>query len=250
MRYDTMINNIRNNNNGKIITKDELFDRYKKIYNNDNLKTFENLISYLKSKQVITSYSKDKFLILTKRNYEYKTSDELKMLEDFLDDKYPDSKHIVWETKMINEFTHHYAMNNFIIVETEKNIIPYYVYALKDKFNGYVIMTEGLFLKSRDFITNDENVIIVKALHSKAPLNKDEKLKNKVSIEKIIVDFIKDDIFLQFQGHELEYIVENIIDYYDLNFLKLLNYAKVRGVYDDVAELFKMIKNTNYVLEA
>ncbi len=151
---------------------------------------------------------------------------------------------------MINEFTHHYAMNNFIIVETEKNIIPYYVYALKDKFNGYVIMTEGLFLKSRDFITNDENVIIVKALHSKAPLNKDEKLKNKVSIEKIIVDFIKDDIFLQFQGHELEYIVENIIDYYDLNFLKLLNYAKVRGVYDDVAELFKMIKNTNYVLEA
>ena len=110
---------------------------------------------------------------------------------------------------MINEFTHHYAMTNYIIVETEKFSVNYVLYLLKEKFSNYLVLTDSLFTKSREYIFNDEKVIIVKSLHSKSPLIRDDNSKYLISLEKLMVDLLKDEIFIMFQGEELIYIYEN-----------------------------------------
>lgn len=239
MRYKEIIDRLEDYAGGiKAISKSELYDMYREIYNNDNLKTFNNLVAYLKNRQTITAFSRDKFLVLNKRHYSYTPSDEVKMIDEIISTAYPDFKYIVWETSLINEFAHHMAMTNYIIVEVEKNADVFIIHALKDKLKGYSIYTEGLFNKSRDMIFNDEKVIIIKGLHSKAPLKKEDN-QNKYSlyIEKLIVDLYKDELYTQFQGSEFEYIYENIIERYSIDYLKLLNYAKVRGVYDGLVEI-------------
>ena len=74
---------------------------------------------------------------------------------------------------------------------------------------------------------NDENLIVIKPLRVKSPL---ENIDNKkvISIEKIMVDLYTDKLYLYYQGKELQTIYENIFEKYDINMKKLLNYANLR----------------------
>lgn len=74
---------------------------------------------------------------------------------------------------------------------------------------------------------NDENLIVIKPLRVKSPL---ENIDNKkvISIEKIMVDLYIDKLYLYYQGKELQTIYENIFEKYDINMKKLLNYANLR----------------------
>ena len=80
---------------------------------------------------------------------------------------------------------------------------------------------------NRDIYLNDENIIVVKPLRVKSPL---DTINNKkvISIEKIMVDLFIDKLYLYYQGKELQTIYENIFEKYDVNMRKLLNYAKLR----------------------
>ena len=74
---------------------------------------------------------------------------------------------------------------------------------------------------------NDENLIVIKPLRVKSPL---ENIDNKkvISIEKIMVDLYIDKLYLYYQGKELQTIYENIFEKYDINMKRLLNYANLR----------------------
>ena len=56
MKYIEMINELRNKYVHGLISKENLFDLYKKTYSNDNIKTFENMIGLLKQYEIITDY--------------------------------------------------------------------------------------------------------------------------------------------------------------------------------------------------
>ena len=150
---------------------------------------------------------------------------ELERIYNVIKSEYPNINTIVWYTGIINEFTLHYAMTNYIIVETEKIAIELIVNLLKENFlKKYTIVTEGILVKNKELYINSERLLVVKGLHIKSPL-----INNKeISIEKIMVDLYKDELYMHFQGKELETIFENIFEKYEINMKKLLSYAKYR----------------------
>ena len=99
---------------------------------------------------------------------------------------------------------------------------------LKDNLpKRYTIVTQDLLNMNRDMYLSDENIIVVKPLRAKSPLDNIDNRK-EISIEKIMVDLYIDKLYLHYQGRELRTIYENIFEKYDINMRKLLNYAKLR----------------------
>lgn len=165
------------------------------------------------------------YSIVKKPIYNYLPNKELDKIYNAIKIEYTNIRTIVWDTAIINEFTLHYAMTNYIIVETEKIAVELIVNLLKEKFlKKYTIITEEIFVKNKEIYLNSERILVVKRLHTKSPLIND----TKITIEKIMVDLYKDELYMYFQGKELETIYENIFNKYEINMKKLLSYAKYR----------------------
>lgn len=124
-------------------------------------------------------------------------------------------------------------MTNYIIVETEKIAIELVVNLLKEKFlKKYTVVTEEILVKNNELYINTERLLVVKGLHTKSPLISNQ----KISIEKIMVDLYKDELYVHFQGKELKTIYENIFAQYEINMKRLLAYAKYRTNINDFTE--------------
>ena len=112
--------------------------------------------------------------------------------------------------------------------KTEKYAINIFVSVLKDNLpKRYTIVTQNLLNMNRDMYLSDENIIVVKSLRAKSPLDNIDNRK-EISIEKIMVDLYIDKLYLHYQGRELRTIYENIFEKYDINMRRLLNYANLR----------------------
>ncbi len=227
MKYAKLIEYITDKNK-EIFDKDEIYKFYFKIYKNTNIRSFENAITYLKSNNIISEIEKDKYVLVTKTIYKYKETDEEKKIYDIIKKEYSQINFIVWNTKVINEFTLHYVINNYIVIEVEKIAINLIVNLLKAKYiKKYTIITQDILNNNRDLFLNAENFIIVKPLHSRSPL--DTKNNDKyISIEKMMVDLYVDKLYIQYQGKELQTIYQNIFEKYDINMKKVIKYAEYR----------------------
>lgn len=227
MKYVKLIEYI-NNKNKEIFNKNEIYKFYFKIYKNNNIRSFENAITYLKSNNIISEIEKDKYVLVTKNIYKYKETDEEKKIYDIIKKEFSQINFIVWNTKIINEFTLHYVINNYIVIEVEKIAIDLIVNLLKAKYlKKYTILTRDILNNNRELFLNAENFIIVKPLHSRSPLNIDND-DRYISIEKIMVDLYVDKLYIQYQGKELQTIYQNIFEKYDINMKKVIKYAKYR----------------------
>ncbi|MBQ3408535.1 MAG: hypothetical protein IJH12_04960 [Clostridia bacterium] len=243
MKYEEMVIKLRNEYIHGKVSRKELFKLYKDIYSNDNVKTFENVISLLKQYEVITDYLNSYFMIVNKQLYKTKEEKELIKIDKIISKEYEDIKTIVWSTKILNEFTQHYSFNNLIVVETERYAIEMILMLLKEKLmKKYTIVTENMYKDNENMFLNDENVLIVKALNSRAPLEKDKNGILEPTIEKIMIDLYKDKLYERFQGKELEHIYSNIFENYSINLKKLYSYAKDRGDLEKYKKYLKKIK--------
>ncbi len=245
MKYMEMINILRNEYVHGLISKEDLFDLYKKIYSNDNIKTFENMIGLLKQYEIITDYSNEYYAIMENALYRIKEQEELKKINNIILKKYKDIKTIVWSTNILNEFTQHYIMNNYIVVETERFAVEMILTLLKEKLmKKYTIVTESMYNENKNMFLNNENLIIVKSLNSRAPLDKNKDGVLEPTIEKIMIDLYKDKLYEFVQGKELERIYTNIFDSYSINIKKLYSYAKDRVILEQYK---KYLMNLNVV---
>lgn len=239
MKYVKIVNEI---NMKQKIDREQLYDLYIKTYTNDNIRSFENMLSYLKRNNILTELEKAKYKIVSKEIYKYSEKEEEKRIYKILYNEYPKINFIIWNTKSLNDFTLHYVMKNYIIVEVEKLAIDLFITLLKDKMpQKYTIITQDILNSNRDLYMNDENIIVVKPLRVKSPLDNIEN-KKVISIEKIMVDLYVDKLYLFYQGKELQTIYENIFEKYDINMKRLLNYAELRM---NIEEYKKYLKSMN-----
>lgn len=243
MKYQSIVDEL-NKIEVNHISKNELYNLYFKLYNNNNSKTFDNLIVLLKSYNAIMDYTENEYMILNKNTSKYNLSENnysnknIKDISKLISNNYSEIKYVIWDTNIINEFTHHYAVNNYIIIEAEKYAIEPILYLLKENLSKkYNIMTEEMFNQNREYILNDENVIILKNLIQKAPLEKNDNNEHELTLEKIIVDLLKDKLYIQYQGKELESIYKNIFEKYNINLKRLYSYAKNRGILEELKEI-------------
>jgi len=245
MKYMEMINELRNEYVHGLISKEDLFNLYKKTYSNDNNKTFENMIGLLKQYEIITDYSNEYYAIMEKALYRIKEQEELKKINNIILKEYKDIKTIVWSTNILNEFTQHYIMNNYIVVETERFAVEMILTLLKEKLmKKYTIVTENMYNENKNVFLNSENLIIVKFLNSRAPLDKNKDGVLEPTIEKIMIDLYKDKLYEFVQGKELEHIYTNIFDSYSINLKKLYSYAKDRVILEQYK---KYLMNLNVI---
>lgn len=248
MKYTEIVKELRNKYVHGKISKEELFDLYKKTYSNDNIKTFENMVSLLKKYEIITDYSNLYYMIMEKALYRIKDEGDIIKINKIISKEYKNIKTIVWNTKILNEFTQHYIMNNYTIVETEKFAVELILTLLKEKLmKKYTIVTESMYNENKNMFLNNENLLIVKALNSRAPLEKNKDGILEPTIEKIMIDLYKDKLYELVQGKELEYIYINIFDNYSINLRKLYSYAKDRGDLEQYKNYINKLKVLNEI---
>ena len=242
MKYIEITKKIKEKYIGEIIEKKDIEKIAKETYNIENEKTIRNIIGILKSNNVIKEIEKDKYVVVSKLIYNYKEKNTENEIYKIIKKEYPEINFIVWNTNIINEFTLHYVVSNYIIIEAEKIVIDLIVNLLKVNYlKKYTIITQDILNNNKELYSNTENLIIVKPLHIKSPLTK-EKNKKYISIEKIMLDLYVDELYIQYQGKELETIYENIFEKYDIELKKLIKYAEIRT---NIKEYKKFINSLN-----
>ena len=133
----------------------------------------------------------------------------------------------------------HIPSTNKTIIEVEKGTEDSVFYFLSD-------IRKNVFLNpSRDILDKyaqeDKNQIIIKNLVTDAPLQKNNNVKTP-KLEKIIVDLILDvETFSEYQGRDLESIIENAYQSYSIQEDRLLRYASRRRKRDFVEQFIKSI---------
>lgn len=243
MKYTNIISEIKNKK-ARTVSKSEIYDMYLKMYSSSNIRNFDNLIAYLKRINIIENISKDKYYVRTKSNYMPIEDKEISKIINSINNEYPDIKFSIYNTNIINEFTQHYAINNYIIIEIDKIAIELVINLLKEKYFGkYTVITQDMFINNEQLFLNNEKIIVVKPIVQKAPLMNNI-FEKYPTIEKIMVDLYVDKLYIQYQGKELEYIYKNIFSKYDINLKKLFSYASIRT---DIEKYKKFIKRLNVI---
>ncbi|HEY5745539.1 MAG TPA: DUF6577 family protein [Chryseolinea sp.] len=216
-------------------TKKELSDFYSLLEPKLNENTFAWRIYNLKAKKIIRAVSKTEFSLSYKPVYKPDLDKKLKDIYMLVDREFPEVKKSIWSTRWVADFMLHIPGRYWTILEVEKESVETVFSFLKE--NKY----KEVFLQPKTkeidwYIAESAQPIIVKSLVSLAPLQKNKKI-SVPTLEKILLDiFVESELYNVFQGRELGVIFNNAYNKYQLNFSKLLAYAKRRGKEEELIE--------------
>ena len=162
-----------------------------------------------------------------------------KSLSRRINNEFPYLKFCIWNSSLLNEFTIHQANQFFQLVEVEKDATQAIFHYLKEnKYSVFLEPTKDIF---ENYITENNNIIIVKTLITEAPVQNIGGI-NKPTLEKVLVDIFCDDIiFSAFQGNEMLTIYKEAFSKYSINKSKMFRYARRRGKKEEI----KTYINTN-----
>lgn len=214
--------------------RDELYDFYRLYEPELNEGTFGWRIYALKKKGLIKQIKRGIYTISLKEKFVPDISDKLIQLAKVLIKDFEDIDYCITTTEWLNYFTRHQLGRFFFIIEVEKDF-------LEDVFHAYQEVSHlRVYLKPDELMIERymeyDNTLIIKPLVSRSPkqkvaINKKSKAKvNIPTIEKFLVDIFSDDItYFQVQGREMETVFERAIEKYNINYSRLLAYAKRRA---------------------
>lgn len=174
-----------------------------------------------------------KTFVVKGRQYDYEYQSPLTLsINDYISNTFPEVKVVLWESRQLNEWLNFLRNTNVIYVEVEKECIDYVFSSLNDAFGGEHL---ALLNPDQDSIARylRDDLIIVKPLYSKSPVNKVDK---KIKLEKLIVDILINDIALDTRS--VEDIILGIKESYDIDFDKALAYASRRRVKEKLQEMW------------
>lgn len=159
-------------------TRKDLYEFYR--YFEPDLKegTFGWRVYDLKDKNIIRPIKRGLYVISSKPKYKPKISPELIKLAKRITDKFKDTKHCIWETKWLNEFSQHQASKRIILIEIEKDFIESLYYDLKDSSINELYLNPDY--KAIDFYIAESNYpVIIKNLITRSPIarRKENKVK-------------------------------------------------------------------------
>lgn len=188
----------------------------------------------LKRKGIIASVKKGVYRLTGKRQLFKPALDEsLLQIVGILETSFDHSSFSIWNTSWLNEFLELQAVNNMIILEAEKSSAESIFYHLRDKGQKNIFFKPDEVMLDR-YISEHTESIIVKALVSRAPIKRIDKVP-VATLEKILVDLFCDEkLYISFQGSQLKKIYHAAIEKYNVDFSKLLNYARRRNREEEV----------------
>lgn len=150
-----------------------------------------------------------------------------KSISEKINKEFPYLEFCIWDSSVLSEFTIHQANQFYQLIEVEKDATQaIFLYLKENKYSVFLDPTKDVFEK---YITENNNIIIVKTLITEAPIQNINGI-NTPSLEKILVDIFCDEtIFSAYQGNEMRTIYKEAFSKYSINRSKLLRYASRRG---------------------
>lgn len=228
----------------KSFSREELFEFFKHYEPELKEGTLGWRIYDLKNKNIINPLMLGLYTISYKPKYKPEVSQDLIKIIKKLNDRFENVKYCTWETNLLNEFSQHQSNKRLLIIETERDFLDSFFYELKEIYKGDVYLTPDE--KTINFyVAESIQPIIIKKMITRSPISMRTEKKIKFHtplLEKILVDiFTENKLFYYSQGAELIHIFENALKNYDIDFTKLLSYAKRRKRDTDI----KMFLNNN-----
>jgi len=231
------IEEIKNVFGDKPFTGEDLFLFYQKYDPNLNKNTFRWRVYTLKNNGVITTLKRGVYTTKNKKDFEPVVDSKLKNLFSIVQSQFPYIDICIWETSWLNSLMVHQAFSNNIILEIDKDAAPA-VFAFLQESHNYVYLNPGKY-EVDNYITAGQNNIIIKNLTVTSPLQKIQNI-TVPTIEKIMVDiFADDELFITYQGAELQNIYLELFRFYNVNRSTLKQYAHKRHKRDQLISFLK-----------
>lgn len=209
----------------------ELYEFYLNTEPDLKESTFSWRIYDLKKKDIIKTIGRGLYVISYKPKYKPVLSNNALKIARKISERFEEINYAIWEIPWLNEFSQHQTSNQMIVVEVEKEFEESLYYFLNDS------LQMNFFLNPDDkqikfYISEVNSSVVVKRLVTRAPTIKIKEKKTTIptaTLEKIMVDLFADEnLFHFYQGSELIYIFERILNHYSINLTKLFSYAKRR----------------------
>ncbi len=213
-------------------SKDDLYSFFR--YFEPDLKegTLGWRIYDLKKKEIIRSVRRGWYAISYRPKFKPDVSSELLRINKVITKHFQDIKYCIWETAWLNEFLQHQTTKIIIIVEIEKGFEKDLYFHIKDNFRHELYLDP----KNKEidlYITESRKPLVIKKMVTRSPITNRTVNRRKVStpqLEKILVDLFSDEkLFYFYHGSEMNYIFENALKRYAINYTRLFSYAKRRG---------------------
>lgn len=231
---------------GKIFSREDLYAFYRQFEPGLKASTLGGRIYELKKNNIIKSIRTGVYSLSDKFPFSPAIDHRLRRINNSLKDAFSNVNYSLWSTSWLNEFSHHQAMVNIIIVETERDSMESMFFYLKDQgFKNIFLKPDANMMEK--YISEEKQAIIVKPMISRAPTRRIEKIQVP-TLEKILVDLFCDEVtFYAYRGNELVTIFDHAFKYYTVNFSRLFNYAKRRRREKPLREFFE--KHFTFVLK-
>lgn len=174
------------------------------------------------------------YVISDKDIYKPFVSDKLARLSKIVAKEFDELDYCLWSTEWLNDFTRHQLGTFFYILEVERDFVEevFNAYSESKHYRVYLDPKEDIMER----YVESEISIVIKPLISRSPKHKislKEKPKDKIyvpTLEKILVDIYSDSVtFYAIQGSEMDTLFENALKRYQINFTKLISYARRRN---------------------
>ena len=216
-------------------TSEELWDFWIKRDRDLNRNSFYRRVNRLKNEAGLTEILKNTYTFSEKPDFKPRKEKVLKKIIDIFKERFPEINYCIWQTAWLHEFMIHQPGRQFIIFETEKDVVESVFFLLKSPEWQVFLNADNTTI---DYLSmEDKEVIVLKSLISRSPLLVQEKISIP-SLEKILIDvFCDTKLFSPYSGQELSNIYKYAQKKYHINYSRMLNYAERRNKKKEVLEL-------------
>ncbi len=215
-------------------SKDQLVDCIQSDFPNLKASTITVYLSRLIKEGIIKNPSRGLYAISEKMEFSPLVDSKLKRLFNKVKKKYPYAEVCIWNTIWLNEFMRHQPFKFYTVLELEKDVAESVFHMLKE--DGKEVYLEPDAETFDLYISNAEEVILLKYLVSEAPIQKIESFVVP-TIEKLLVDMTIDTKLYAAQQSEIQIIYTNAFKKYEINKSKMKRYAYRRNRENEIVNL-------------
>lgn len=219
-------------------SKKELFERLKALGSEINETSLTWQLHQLKNQGSIQNSGRGMYSLSSKNIFNPVVSPSLKRIYNKISKEFPFLQICVWDSRWFNDLMLHQLFKYYLVIEVEKD-------SAESVFNTMTDVSKKVFLNPTEdiftrYISNFNEVIIVKSLISESPISEHEGVKI-ASLEKLLVDCIADKDLYAAQQSEIDFIFKTAADKYTINESKLKRYARRRNQLEKVEGLINKI---------
>lgn len=168
--------------------------------------------------------------------------DEMAQLSELLTKEFPFLDLCVWSSHDIDRFSHNVLNHNIIWVDVERDGMESVFSTLSNYDTNRRIVIKPSEADYERYVVGTPS-IVVRQLISESPLITDSKGRKLITIEKILVDVVKDPDFFAIQGFDMLRFYRNAHNLAIVNRQKLLRYARRRNCAEEITKLLNDMNN-------